>query len=51
MVIGEWIISTAIENGATFAGIASLETLKVSASHAIFNKLVDYCGNENYHRC
>lgn len=44
MEIGEWIISTAIEKGATLAGIACLEALKVSASHTIYNKMVDYAG-------
>ncbi len=42
MAIGKRIIETAIENGATLAGIASMEALKVSASHMIYNKMVDY---------
>ncbi|MCP3871983.1 MAG: epoxyqueuosine reductase [Desulfobacteraceae bacterium] len=42
MAIGKKIIETAIENGATLAGIASMEALKVSASHTIYNKMVDY---------
>lgn len=44
MEIRDWIISTAIENGATLAGIASMEALKVSASHMIYKKMVDYTG-------
>ena len=39
MSIGKRIIRTAIENGATLAGIASMEALKVSASHLIYNKM------------
>jgi len=41
MEIGERIQGIAIENGATLAGIASLGTLKKSASHSIYNKMVD----------
>ena len=41
MAIGKRIIEIAIENGATLAGIASMEALKVSASHTIYNKMVD----------
>ena len=44
MEMRDRIISTAIENGATLAGIASMEALKVSASHMIYNKIVDYGG-------
>jgi epoxyqueuosine reductase len=44
MTIGKRIIETAIENGATLAGIASMEALKVSASHTIYNRMVDYEG-------
>jgi epoxyqueuosine reductase len=44
MVIGKRVIETAIENGATLAGIASMEALKVSASHTIYNKMGDYSG-------
>ena len=44
MSIGKRIIRTAIENGATLAGIASMEALKVSASHLIYNKIADCDG-------
>lgn len=44
MTIGERIIETAIENGATLAGIASMEALKGSASHTIYTKMGDYSG-------
>ena len=44
MEMRDRIISTAIENGATLAGIASMEALKVSASHMIYKKIVDYAG-------
>ena len=44
MEMRDRIISTAIENGATLAGIASMEALKVSASHMIYKKIVDYGG-------
>jgi len=41
MDIGKRIIGAAIENGATLAGIASMEALKISASHVIYNKMTD----------
>lgn len=44
MPIGKRIIRTAIENGATLAGIASMRALKVSASHLIYHKMVDCAG-------
>ena len=44
MAIGKRIIEMAMENGATLAGIASMEALKVSASHKIYNKMGDYAG-------
>lgn len=42
MAIGKRIIETAMENGATLAGIASMEALKVSASHTTYNKIGEY---------
>ena len=44
MEIGKRIIETAIENGATLAGIASMKALKVSASHTIYMNMGDYSG-------
>ena len=44
MAIGKRIIETAIENGATLAGIASMEAIKVSASHTIYIKMGGYAG-------
>jgi epoxyqueuosine reductase len=44
MAIGKRIIETAMENGATLAGIASMEAIKVSASHTIYIKMGDYAG-------
>jgi epoxyqueuosine reductase len=44
MKIGKWIVDAAIENGATLAGIASMQALKVSGSHTIYPKLGDYAG-------
>lgn len=44
MTIGKHIIETAMGNGATLAGIASMEALKVSASHAIYTKMGNYAG-------
>lgn len=44
MELGNWIIDAATENGATLAGIASMEALKVSASHTIYRKMGDYAG-------
>ena len=34
----------AMQNGATIAGIASMEALKLSASHMIYNEMGDYAG-------
>jgi len=42
--IGKQIIETAIENGATLAGIASMEALKSSPSRLIYTKMGDYAG-------
>ena len=44
MAIGKRIIETAMENGATLAGIASMEAIKMSASHKIYLKMGDYAG-------
>jgi len=44
MEIGERIIDAAIENGATLAGIASMQALRISASHTIYRKMGDYSG-------
>ena len=44
MAIGKCIIETAMGNGATLAGIASMEAIKVSASHMIYNKMGNYAG-------
>ena len=44
MAIGKHIIETAMDNGATLAGIASMDTVQVSASHTIYNKMGDYAG-------
>ncbi len=44
MAIEKRIIETAMENGATLAGIASMEALKVSASHTMYIKMGDYAG-------
>lgn len=44
MTTGKRIVEIAIENGATLAGIASMEALKVSASHLIYNKMVKCSG-------
>ncbi len=44
MEIEQRIIDIARENGATLAGIASMELLKVSASHMIYRKMGDYSG-------
>ena len=44
MAIGKRIIELAMENGASLAGIASMEALKGSASHTIYNKLGNYTG-------
>jgi len=44
MSIGKRIIETAMENGATLAGIASMEAIKMSAWHTIYTKMGDYAG-------
>jgi epoxyqueuosine reductase len=44
MEIGKWIVDAAIENGATLAGIASMQALRISGSHTIYPKLGDYAG-------
>lgn len=44
MAIRKRIIEIAMENGATLAGIANMEALKVSASHLIYKKMGDYAG-------
>ena len=44
MAIGKRIIETAIENGATLAGIASMKALRLSASHMIYTKMLDRVG-------
>ncbi len=44
MDLGKWLIDTAIENGASLAGIASMRSLNVSPSHTIYSKLGDYSG-------
>jgi epoxyqueuosine reductase len=44
MEIGKRIIEIAMANGATLAGIASMEALKVSASHTIYITMGDYAG-------
>lgn len=44
MGIEKQIIETAIENGASLAGIANAEALKSSPSHVIYTKMGDYQG-------
>ncbi len=44
METGRQIISIAISNGATLAGIASVKALKKSPSHLIYTQLGDYKG-------
>lgn len=44
MAIEKQVIEAAIENGATLAGIASMESLRVSASHRVYEKMGDYNG-------
>jgi epoxyqueuosine reductase len=44
MLSGRHIIEAAIENGATLAGIASMEALRGSASHTIYRKMGAYAG-------
>ena len=42
--MGKQIIDMARENGATLAGIADMEAVRASASHAIYRKMGDYAG-------
>lgn len=44
MGIGNAIIEIAMENGATLAGIAGMDAVRVSPSHIIYNKMGDYAG-------
>lgn len=44
MGTGEQIIGTAIENGASVAGIASTQALKSSSSHLIYTEMGNYEG-------
>jgi epoxyqueuosine reductase len=44
MAIGKRLIETAMENGASLAGIASIKAVKASASHTIYNKMGNYAG-------
>ncbi|MFW6284715.1 MAG: epoxyqueuosine reductase [Desulfosalsimonas sp.] len=44
MDMGKRIIDMARENGATLAGIAEMEAVRASASHAIYRKMGDYAG-------
>jgi hypothetical protein len=44
MGFGEQIIGTAIDNGASIAGIASTQALKSSSSHLIYTKMGNYEG-------
>ncbi|RJP39510.1 MAG: epoxyqueuosine reductase [Desulfobacteraceae bacterium] len=44
MGIGNAIIEIAMENGATLAGIAGMDAVRVSPSHIIYNKMGDYGG-------
>lgn len=44
MSLEKRIIETAIDNGATLAGIASMEALRRSASHMIYPKLAECTG-------
>ena len=44
MAIGKRIIEMTMKNGATIAGIASMEALKLSASHVIYDEMGDYAG-------
>ena len=46
METGERIVNIAIENGATLAGIADMEALKVSPSHTIYKKTAGFTGME-----
>lgn len=44
MEIKQQLINAALENGADLAGIAKMELLRCSASHAIYTKMGDYEG-------
>lgn len=44
MDIAKWIVRTAVENGASLAGIAGMEALRASASHTMYGKMGDYAG-------
>lgn len=44
MATGKRVIETAMKNGATLAGIASMEAIKASASHTIYTKMGNYAG-------
>lgn len=44
MDIGKKIIEIALENGATLAGIASMDAVKASPSHAIYKNMGSYSG-------
>jgi epoxyqueuosine reductase len=44
LAIEKRIIEIAIENGATVAGIANMEALKMSASHTMYMRMGDYAG-------
>jgi len=44
MEIGKQIIETAMNNGATLAGIANTAALKISPSHLIYTQIGDYAG-------
>ncbi len=44
MKLGKQIIETALENGASLAGIADVHALKSSASHVVYPKMGDYAG-------
>lgn len=44
MEAGKNIIEAAIENGATIAGIARMESVRMSASHRIYIQMGDYSG-------
>jgi epoxyqueuosine reductase len=44
MSIGKRIVEIALENGATLAGIANMDALRVSASHMIYSKMAACSG-------
>ena len=44
MGMGKRIVETAMKNGATLAGIASMEAIRTSPSHTIYDKMGDYDG-------